>query len=122
MSTSLSMTRGDSATFQVSISGLTSSGLTGCTLYFTAKKDISDSDASAQFQKSNTGGGITVTQAGNATQAGIATVTVVPADTNTLPSYQSVLQWDCTLIDTSGTHTTVAQGTLTVTADVYTGQ
>lgn len=120
MATALSMTRGDSATFQVSISGLTSSGLTGCTLYFTAKRDISDTDANAQFQKSTTGGGITVTQAGNATTPGIANVALVPADTSSLAAYVVVLQWDCALVDASGNHTTVAQGTLTVTPDVTT--
>lgn len=120
MSMNLSMVRGDTAVFTVTISSLPSSGLTGCTLYFTAKRDVSDPDTSKVFQKSS-GSGIAVTTVGSDTVPGVASVTVSPSDTSGLPAYTQSLAWDCVLVDGSGNHTTVASGLLVVSPDVYAG-
>lgn len=121
MATALTMTRGDTPTFQVSITGLSASGLTGCALYFSAKRSHRDPDASAVFSKA-TGSGITVTQVGNATTPGIAQVTLAQSDTSGLAAYAALLYWDWVLVDTAGVHTTVASGTLFVSPDVYQAQ
>lgn len=122
-SIALAMIRGDNRTFTVTISGLSASGLTGATLYFTAKRDIQDADSIAVFKKnSTTGQGITITQNGDLVNPGIASVAVLPADTTGLPAYTTVLQWDCVMVDSGGVHTTVAIGSLSVTPDVYQAQ
>lgn len=119
MSTDLSMTRGDTAVFTVTLSNLSASGLTGCSLYFAAKRSVSD--ASPLFTKS-IGSGISVTTNGSDTVSGVASVSLNPADTSSLPDYPTLLDWDCVLVDGSGNHTTVASGTLFVSPDVYTAQ
>lgn len=115
MTTELSMTRGDSATFT---SVVTRSGaavnLTAGTVWFTAKYRASDADAAAVFQKL-TGAGVT----GDA--GGTVTVTLSPADTAGLPAYPTTLVWDLQLRESDGRITTVDMGTLTVAGDVTHG-
>src|SRR5579859_3759921 len=113
----LNLTRGDTGIFTTSISNLSAGGLTGYSAWFTAKRDPSDADTAAVFQKTITGGSIAITTAGNATTPGVLTTTVVPADT--LPTgYAVLLVYDVKVKDTSGVETTVDSGTILVSADV----
>jgi hypothetical protein len=117
MATALSLTRGDSATLQATVTQLGASGLTGSTLYFMAKRDYADPDASAIISH-QTGSGVTVTQAGGTNTPGIAQIALAPADTSSLPAYALTLVWDLVMVDGSGNHTTVASGTLAISPDV----
>ena len=115
----LTMTRGDTSLFTTTISPLGSSGLTGYSAWFTAKRDAADPDTSAVFQKTILSGGIAITTVGNATTPGVLTSTVNPADTETLPTgYSVTLVYDVKIKDGSGVETTVDSGTLMVAADV----
>lgn len=114
MSTALEITRGDTTTLNVSCfqtDGVTPLNITGYTLWFTAKYVVADADPGV-FQKTTTAGGITITNAAG----GIATVSLVPTDTSSLAGV--VLLWDLQGKDPSGNITTLASGTLTITADI----
>lgn len=113
------MTRGNTALFDTSVSNLSASGLTGYSAWFTAKRDASDPDTAAVFQKTIAGGGMAISTQGNASTPGVLTTTVLPADTEPLPAgYAVQLVYDVKVKDTSGIETTVDSGTLTVLADV----
>lgn len=123
--TALSMTRGNSAIFDTSVHYLSSSGLTGYSAWFTAKRDAADPDSAAVFQKTLAGGGISAgsPSADSGPYAGyyVATLstTVLPADTESLPAgYATVLVYDVKVKDGSDSGATVDSGTLTVAADV----
>jgi hypothetical protein len=109
--TSLEMLRGDTAQLNATVkTGSSVFDLTGATVKFTAKQNISDS--AALFQKT-IGGGITVT---NASQ-GALSIEIAPADTVTLTDESSLLVWDLEI--TRGSQVfTVAHGDLRVTLDV----
>ena len=109
--TSLEMLRGDTAQLNATVkTGSSVFDLTGATVKFTAKQNISDS--AALFQKT-IGGGITVT---NASQ-GALSIEIAPADTVTLTDESSLLVWDLEI--TRGSQVfTVAHGDLGVTLDV----
>jgi hypothetical protein len=89
--------------------------LSGATVKFTAKRDRTDADVDAVFQKT-TGSGVTTIQNGDASTPGIVTVALAQADTSSLPSYDIPLFWDIVVGDSSGHHDTVLSGTLIVTA------
>lgn len=118
----LTILRGDTNVLTVTVTALGSSGLSQYgAIAFTAKRDKSDSDASAFISLSAPSNGVVITTNGNATTDGVLTITIPAASTATLPAYDVLLSYDVQLIDTTTTpHTvhTVAQGTLTVTADV----
>jgi hypothetical protein len=117
MSTNLKMKRGDTKLVQVTTtSTLTSSGLTGYKFWFTAKNAFTDADASAVIKKLTAD--FTVVQNGNATTPGIVTCKIDPADTASLPHFDSTLLYDVQFEDSDGNVTTVASGTLTVQVDV----
>jgi len=108
------MTRGDNVGFS---GNATLEGepydLAGCLLYFTAKRQYTDADSAAIFQKS-VGSGITIT---NPTQ-GLFTVAIAPLDTAALSKVKTILVWDLQLQDGSGKIYTLAQGNLVVNPDV----
>lgn len=115
----LSMTRGNTALFQTTVSNLGAGGLTGYSAWFTAKRDAANLDSAAVFQKTIALGGIAITTTGNASTPGVLTTTVTPADTEGLPTgYATRLVYDVKVKDGSGVETTVDSGTLTVLADV----
>lgn len=113
--------RGDTNILVVTVTNLPSGGLAAYgAIAFTAKRDKSDADASAVISLS-LASGVVITTSGNATTDGVLTITIPAASTATLPAYDALLAYDVQLIDTTTTpHTvhTVAQGTLTVTADI----
>ena len=113
------ITRARSATIAVTVGSLGASGLNAYSdIRFTAKRDTSDSDASAIITKSLTSG-VTITTVGDTTTDGMLSVALTPADTTALPSgYTSTLQYDVTLYDAVGDAYTVAGGVLTVTPNV----
>jgi hypothetical protein len=122
--TDLSMTRGNTALFDTTVHFLQAGGLTGYSAWFTAKRDAADPDAGAVFQK-QIGSGMSAGSpvAGTGAYAGfydaVLTTTVVPANTESLPTgYAHTLVWDVKVKDGSGIETTVDSGTLTVLADV----
>lgn len=88
--TLLSMTRGDTGVFQVTLTD--SAGdplvLTDRELTFTVKRRLLDSDDDALIQKT-VGAGIVVADA----ETGVATITIDPADTSEIANGPS-LYWD----------------------------
>lgn len=113
------MTRTTTALFDTSVAPLSSSGLTGYSAWFTAKRDAADADSAAIFQKTIAAGGIAVTTNGNATTAGVLTTTVTPTDTAALATgYSHTLVYDVRVKDGSGVESIVDSGTITVSADV----
>lgn len=110
----LRMIRGDTFSFSATVTD--SNGvvnLTGKSLIFTLKTAYSDADVNAIAQKKSSTGGIVITDAPN----GLATITLLPADTRTLGDEFQVLVWDLQLIDGSNVYT-VASGRMEVTPDV----
>lgn len=115
VTTNLSMIRGDTSVFTVTVGSLGASGLGAFNdIRFTVKRDASDADASAVISKT-LASGISVTTVGNATTNGVLSVAIAPADTQTLPTgYTVALSYDVRLYDVAGDAYTVAQGVLTV--------
>lgn len=119
--TYLSMLRGDTTKWQFTITDPNSAGysqtLAGATVYFTAKRDRTDADASAVFSKT-----ATITQVGSVSTPGIVSVQLAQADTSSLPSYDTALHWEVTVVDAAGGHYTPLRGALAVLVDVKTAQ
>lgn len=113
--------RGDTNVLVVTVTNLPSGGLGAYgAIAFTAKRDISDSDAAA-FISLSLASGVVITTNGGTGVDGVLTITIPAASTATLPFYDTQLAYDVQVTDTTTTpHTvhTVAQGVLTVTADV----
>jgi hypothetical protein len=113
--------RGDSQQLVVTVTNLPSGGLAAYSkIWFTAKRDYSDSDAAA-FLSLTLASGVVITTNGNATTDGVLTITIPASATASLPSAQTVLRYDVQVLD--GTQNpvqphTVAQGALTVAVDV----
>lgn len=109
----LSIVRGDTRTLKhtVTLSGAVVD-LTGCKLWFTARKAYGTSDADAVFQASTDLGTIAVPTPAN----GIAFATITPAMVASLPNTSCTrLMYSWKLRDASGGDTTLETGTL----DVY---
>jgi phage terminase large subunit-like protein len=112
----LRMTRGDEFIFNIAVvlDGV-AVNITGKTLRMTAKWSADDADADAVFSLTSTGSaGITVTNAAG----GLATVTVAPAKTSSLPARQVSLVYDIQLHTDATDPKTIASGTLLVRPDV----
>jgi hypothetical protein len=116
--TLLTMTRGDTRVFTVSLTDAdgVALDLTGLTITFTAKRRYSDLDDDAVLQKTS-GAGIEVLDA----EAGTATITIDPEDTadlelETLPT----LAWDLQ-VENGGDVRTPLQGQLAIRPDVTHG-
>ena len=114
--TFLAISRGSSAVVQTSIANLASTGLAGCTFWFTAKYRATDADTLAVFQKLNAS--FTVTSVGSLTAPGVVLVTIQPADTASIPEYTKLLHWDIQMKDASANIYTVDSGMLRINADI----
>lgn len=90
--------------------------VTGKDFWFTAKKRLSDLDASAVAQKSLIGGASNGIEVLNGA-AGQVLVTVAPADTEGL-TRATTLYWDVQMAEADGVLWTVASGTIQVVPDV----
>ena len=117
--TDLQLIRGDHRTLQVVVTDTDDQplDLTGATLRWTAKRNLEVDDDEADIRKSTEvgeGGGITVTNPA----AGQAEVSLVPADTASLPPQPLRLLYDLQLTEPDGTVTTVASGTAQVRPDI----
>ena len=116
----LRMTQGDTRRFQVTLTtpavvptrGPTPApspvDLTGCTLTWT----LTAADGTVVAQHSTTDGYVAVQ--GPAT-AGVAVVTVLPADTSGLPARDTLLTYRWTLVDALGNRTTTETDSFLVT-------
>lgn len=114
-STNLTMIRGDTVPINLTITNAQGAvDLTGCELWFSAKKSVADPDPPIIAKSSGVLGGIQVTDAAG----GLATVTLDPADTSAFTADTQLLTYDVQLKDGAGNITTVASGYLTITADV----
>lgn len=115
MAQPLTMYRGDTPIWNLAVVDSTGApfDLTGYTLYFTAKRQISDADPGV-FQLT-TGAGITVTNAAG----GLATIQPRRADTNTLTEDASLF-YDIQVSEIAGSLETftVDRGTLLITRDI----
>ena len=110
----LTMTRGDTPTWTITIKRQGSVvDLTGATIKFTARKTVDSPDVF--FQKSTTGGGITISSpAAN----GICVLALDAADTNSLPiSKDTTLLVDLEVTESDGYKSTTL-GTLLVQVDI----
>jgi len=114
--TTLEMSRGDARKwlFAVTDSGTGAAfDISGCSMWFTAKKRLSDTDLLAVFQKT-VGDGITVTDALN----GLGYIQLAPTDTTTLENSKTQqLEFDFQLTQGSNPYT-LAFGKLTVYGEV----
>jgi hypothetical protein len=110
------MKRGDTKIVQLTINNLPVTGFTGYSAWFTAKNQVSDTDATAVIKKIPVD--FTTIVVGSDVVAAVITCKIVPADTNALPDYDVQLAYDAQVEDGSGNVTTVADGTLTVKADI----
>lgn len=107
------MWRGDTEVFDtaITVSGV-AVNITGCTLRFTAKQSLQDSDADAVFQLI-TPVEIVITNG----PGGLCTITVASADTSGVT--QAIRCYcDLQLVDTLGNVSTTATGTLLIKIDV----
>ncbi len=115
MSQNLTMRRGDTATYTVTVTQAGAAyNLTGSIMRFTAKWAFTDSDGDALFARTSPSSGITFTNAAG----GIASVTLAPANTSTLPGSEVRLNYDIQVTDGSGNVYTVIDGLLIVLPDV----
>lgn len=115
MSQNIQMRRGDTYVFTLNViqSGA-AYNLTGSTVRMTAKRDYNDADGSATFTRSSPSTGIVLTSP----TLGIATVTISPASTSSLPAAEVILYYDIQVTDSSGNVFTVVDGLLKVLPDV----
>lgn len=113
--TVLSAIRGDDETYELTIKDRNGIpiNLAGCLLWFTVKRDESETDAQAVTQKT-IGAGITVVNAA----IGRADVRLAAANTAGLVGKRVQLVWDCQIKDAAGLVSTVDSGVLLVDADV----
>ena len=89
--------------------------ITGWSIYFTAKRKLTDTDPQAIFQKNTTSGsGVTITDAAN----GLAEVAVVPVDTSGLEDTEVSLICDVQAKDASSQVATTGYVNLVVQPDV----
>lgn len=112
MQTNIKLRRGDSRTITIAV--VDSAGdpydLTGLTVWFTAKTKYSLADASAEIKKTIADG---ISVASN-----VATISIDPDDTNSLPDRDNFLQYDFQIKDGSGGIYTVAAGKMVIEPDV----
>lgn len=107
------MWRGDTEAFDaaVTLSGV-AVDITGCSLKFTAKRSVSDTDADAVFQLV-TPTEIVITNG----PAGLCTINVASLDTSAL-LVPTLCYCDLQLVDTLGNVSTTTTGTLMIKVDV----
>jgi hypothetical protein len=107
------MWRGDTEVFDaaITVAGV-AVNITGCSLKFTAKRSLQDSDADAVFQLA-TPSEIVITDGPN----GLCQITVASADTSGL-LVPTLCYCDLQLVDTLGNVSTTATGTLLIKVDV----
>jgi len=107
------MWRGDTEAFDAAITvSNVPADITGCSLRFTAKRSLQDSDANAVFQVV-TPTEIVITNG----PGGLCTINVASTDTNT--ETQAIRCYcDLQLVDTFGNVSTTATGTLLIKMDV----
>lgn len=128
MSTNLGkMKRGDDKTVQFTLGGakLPADGVDNFTFWFTAKQQVSDTDVQAQWSKTGAPGNLgdfAIVESGDPATLpptnAIVTCRLHPSDTEDLPDYDVVLQWDLQVKDAANRITTSDGGTLTVQPDI----
>jgi hypothetical protein len=103
----LEVPRGDTFVFTVvvKLSGV-AQNITGWSFWATGKKNISDADASAVFQKTSPSGGIALTTPGS----GLITVTLAPGDTSDDDNRRQSIFVDVQGKDGSGNIYSLARG------------
>src|SRR3990167_3636554 len=113
---SLQMFRGDHRTINLRFTkNGVKQNISGWTIYFTAKRKLTDTDPQAIFQKNTTSGsGLTIMDAPN----GLAEVAVVPVDTSGLEDSEVALICDVQAKDTSGQVATTGYVNLIILPDV----
>lgn len=109
-----SMFRGDTEVFEgaVTVAGVVVD-ITGCSLKFTAKRTLQDTDATAVFQCSTLEGSIVITNG----PAGEYSITVESIKTQPLIA-PTVCLCDVQLVDTFGNVSTMATGKLVISLDI----
>lgn len=110
------MWRGDTEVFSATVyqgTPATPVNITGASLKFTAKQDLSDPDVDAVFQRATGGNGITITDG----PAGECEIALISANTSGL-SVPTLCYCDLQLVDGSGNVSTTATGTLLIKVDV----
>ena len=107
------MWRGDTEIFDaaITVSGV-ATNITGCSLKFTAKRSLSDTDANAVFQLDKPTE-ILITNG----PAGLCEINVASLDTSAL-LVPTLCYCDLQLVDTFGNVSTTATGTLMIKVDV----
>lgn len=114
MSVNLNIYRDRTFQFQIAVTqNGTTFNLTGAAIRMTAKYNYTDADGAAVFQL-HVGSGITVTSP----TGGLATVTIAPSNTSSLPQNPLTLYYDIQVTDASSNVWTVVDGTLYVTPNV----
>lgn len=116
---SFRMTRGDDRLlrFAIKLNG-SAYDLTGCTLWFTAKRLLTDSDSLAQIRK-GTQPAIAGLVINTPATLGTGYISIFRADTASLPDREKhVLHFDMQLQNAAGNVHTIASGELVIDGDV----
>jgi hypothetical protein len=115
--TDLQIRRGDyvEITFVARTVGSGLYDLSGATkIWFLAKTNVADVDASAVITKTLANGGITLTDAAN----GAGKIVLVATDTNAIADTAPALYYDLQILDLNGRTRTLESGRLFVNSDV----
>lgn len=111
----LKMVRGNNTSFNIQVvQGGSALNCTSGTLRMTAKWKPTDADVNEVFSVYSPANGITWTSAAG----GLATITIAPGLTSSLPYHQVNLPYDIQYTDASSNPVTVGYGTLTVLPNI----
>lgn len=111
------MYRGDHQDITLAVfqaDGATPQNITGWSLWMTGKLNVDDADAAALFTRTIANGGIVVTSA----TGGLATITILPADTSALVEKSTDVLIDVQGKSGTGRISTLKSGKLVVKADL----
>lgn len=111
----LEMRRGDTPIFEILVTNANGTvfDITGCTIYFTAKRSIDDSDANAVISATTLNGGVIITDAPN----GVAQAIPTAVSTSGLTIDENLF-WDVQIKTVGGRIHTIANGILSVVRDI----
>lgn len=114
----LTVYRNKNATLRFNIDNLPASGLAGCTVVFTVKRDKTDSATFFAKTSANGASEVNIVTVGSDTVDGVVDVFLLPADTSALSLYTVAMYYDLVVTDASAKTYHAGDGLLTIDAGV----